>query len=190
MIKSIFIILFLLLPSIAYCDSSTWIINASKQDLIYINKFNNSLPICIQNSIPQTLKITVIDKNSNLIPQEDCGYSYSYNHSTIIVLHNNLGCSLNEIYAHELGHHYDWFVGISEDPVFKQAFKQDFKLIHKHIRNMKWLSDPAEVAAELFALEFMGSKQYYGSLNSHDMQLFPRSKFIFEQHLCVMPNLK
>ena len=182
-----------IISKLAYCDVNTWNIQASNQDLKYITRFNNSLPICIQDSISQTLKIEVYDQDYDKSFKKVCGYSYEDKSLSILSLHiksNPGACGLDEIYAHELGHHYDWFVGISSDPRFKLAFKQDWLHIKNPsgLKNSLWLDDPEEVAAELFALEFMGSKNYYNSLNAHDMRLFPRSKVIFEKHLCVMPK--
>jgi hypothetical protein len=90
---------------------------------------------------------------------------------------------LDTAYIHELGHYYDWETGISGSPAFRAALEADFSTFSaKEAYNEKFLHDPQEAFAELFAAHFRGDA-YWGT-DYYDVWMFPKTKQVVEESLC------
>jgi len=177
----------------SYMDNELSDNDASKFEDQLTDDFK-ALPKCIQKVVNKRLKKVAVRRGFEEYPIN--AESYRFGFTVIEVRDENIWSELLHHYfkfhrpidnefVHEVGHQYDWEQGdISRLPEFQNAVKRDFKLMTpEESDHNKYLQNPSEAWAELFAVKFNGV-DYFEQDGHFNPELFPNSRTLLNSYLC------
>jgi hypothetical protein len=138
-----------------------------------------ALPTCVRQIIARRLRVVVLVPGAGLLSTMIDATSFR-NGVMVLNVHTE---PMRTAFLHELGHYYDWGVGISETPEWRAAVAADFRgMSPKLRRETAYLASPREAFAELFAAHFEGDEYY-----THDwyhVAAMPHASALLTARLC------
>jgi hypothetical protein len=140
-----------------------------------------ALPICAQKIIARRLRIVLLaDSIPGTVESQMIDATSFQNGIMVLNIHVD---SVRTAFLHELGHYYDWGVGISNTPEWRAAVAADFRDMSPTLRReTAYLVRPDEAFAELFAAHFEDDEYY-----AHDwyhVAAMPHASALLAARLC------
>jgi hypothetical protein len=140
-----------------------------------------TLPPCAQKIIATRLRIVLLADSIPGTVESQVIDATSFQNGIMVL--NISKSSVRTAFLHELGHYYDWGVGISNTPKWRAAVVADFRGMSPELRqDMGYLANPAEAFAELFAAHYEGNEYY-----AHDwyhVAAMPHASALLTARLC------
>lgn len=139
----------------------------------------NTLPPCVRTVVERRLRVVLAVPHALKFPTD----AHSFFAQGVMLLTTDRPPELlKTAFAHELGHFYDWELRISGTPRFRAALAADFAAMNDKERyEERYLRDPQEAYAELFAAHFRGASYW---LDDHyDVWAYPATNVIVVESL-------
>lgn len=154
-----------------------WAIKAPPAVVERLRADEATLPACVLAEVSKRLRVVYAAPKLTKWPNDATSWPQGF-----MVLNTDME-PLDTAYIHELGHYYDWVVGVSGRPEFLAAHAEDFAAMDKAEESReRFLLDPAEAFAELFAAHFRGDA--YWKTDYYDAWRFPATKQAVLNSLC------